>query len=94
MSILTSVLLAMSWCSGISLLMITVLARKKIPWQRIFTRVSLAIFVIFSSTCRSLVFDPVRSKPPGWYTPAVDGFLIVLCISLLVLAIKDSEPKP
>ncbi len=57
-------------------------------WKRMslsmrLVRITFALFIIFSVTCRVIVFHETVTLTPVWYTPIVDGFFTLLCLLLI-----------
>lgn len=88
--ITTVIASAASFFSSAVLLSSMVIFWRKMSWSLRLVRLVFAIFIIFSVICRNVIFQSGQTLAPGWYSPTVDGFFIILCLLLIWRALNSN----
>ena len=80
-----------SFFAAVFLIATIVFYWRKINWSRRLVRITFAGFMLFSVLMRIFVFESGKQAAPVWYAPAIDIFLAILGITLILSAWKDKN---
>lgn len=63
----------------------------KLDWLTKTFRTSITTLIMFSVTCRILIFEVGIQFPPMWYTPVIDILFIIICVLTVMRTWKRWE---